>query len=95
MEAMACETPVVGTEVGGIPTAVDAGETGYLVPKDGISELAGRMEELLGDSREHERMAQASRTWAVEHGGRRSRAGGVGCMRRVGRWGGGCVSYPL
>jgi len=48
MEAMACETPVVGTEVGGIPTAVDAGETGYLVPKDGISELAGRMEELLG-----------------------------------------------
>jgi len=39
---------VVGTEVGGIPTAVDAGETGYLVPKDGISELAGRMEELLG-----------------------------------------------
>jgi len=37
MEAMACETPVVGTEVGGIPTAVDAGETGYLVPKDGLA----------------------------------------------------------
>jgi len=67
MEAMACETPVVGTEVGGIPTAVDAGETGYLVPKDRISELAGRMEELLGIRVSTNGWLKRLRTWAVEH----------------------------
>jgi phosphatidylinositol alpha-1,6-mannosyltransferase len=58
---------VIGTEVGGVPTAVDDGETGYLVPKDGIGELAARMDELLGEPGEYERMAQESRTWAVDH----------------------------
>ena len=67
MEAMACETPVIGTDVGGIPTAVDEGETGYLVPKDGVTELARRMDELLGNRHAHERMARESRTWAVDH----------------------------
>jgi len=33
MEAMACETPVIGTDVGGIPTAVKDRKTGYLVPE--------------------------------------------------------------
>jgi phosphatidylinositol alpha-1,6-mannosyltransferase len=58
---------VIGTQVGGVPTAVDDGETGYLVPKDGIGELATRMDELLGAPGEYERMAQGSRTWAVDH----------------------------
>jgi len=67
MEAMACETPVIGTDVGGIPTAVDEGETGYLVPKDGINELASRIDELLSDDYQHDQMATASRTWAADH----------------------------
>jgi phosphatidylinositol alpha-1,6-mannosyltransferase len=67
LEAMACGTPVLGTDVGGVPTAVEDGETGYLVGKDAVGALAGRMGELLADERQYESMATAARAWAVEH----------------------------
>src|ERR1700682_4096047 len=52
LEAMACETPVVASRVGGIPEIVVEGETGYLVdfdpadPDAFTSALAGRLEKL-------------------------------------------------
>jgi phosphoheptose isomerase len=43
IEAMACGTPVVGANVGGIKFTVRDGETGYLVPANDPSALAERL----------------------------------------------------
>src|SRR5262249_26536465 len=43
VEAMACGTPVVGSNVGGIKYTVRDGETGYLVPPRDPDRLAERM----------------------------------------------------
>jgi alpha-maltose-1-phosphate synthase len=37
LEAMSCETPVVGSHVGGIPEIIVEGETGFLIPLESVS----------------------------------------------------------
>jgi glycogen synthase len=37
LEALSCETPVVGSAVGGIPEIITEGETGYLIPLECVS----------------------------------------------------------
>ncbi|AHG88949.1 glycogen synthase [Gemmatirosa kalamazoonensis] len=75
LEAMACETPVVASAVGGIPEIVVPGETGLLVPLDaegdGSAEpkdpaafsqaLADAVNELIDDPARRERMGRAAR----------------------------------
>src|SRR5438874_6236315 len=46
VEAMACGTPVVGSNVGGIKFTVRDGETGYLVPADDPDALGERLAHL-------------------------------------------------
>jgi glycosyltransferase involved in cell wall biosynthesis len=83
LEAMACETAVVATAVGGIKEVVVHGETGYLVPLEQMkespfeamhpaqfaSDLAARINELMADAGLRERMAKAGRLRAEEHFG--------------------------
>ena len=67
LEAMACETAVVASRVGGIPEVVAEGETGYLVEPANPEELAARVNELVGDPELAARFGKAGRERAVEH----------------------------
>jgi D-inositol-3-phosphate glycosyltransferase len=49
LEAMACATPVIGAEVGGIKYSVIDGKTGFLVPPKSPKTLADRIALLLND----------------------------------------------
>jgi D-inositol-3-phosphate glycosyltransferase len=60
LEAAACGTPAVASDVGGLRTLVDHGRTGYLVEDADPSEFARRVASLLDDPLLAERMATAS-----------------------------------
>ena len=66
LEAMACETAVVASDVGGIPEVVEDGVTGLLVPPADPAALAAAVNELLADPERARRMGEAGRRRAVE-----------------------------
>jgi glycogen synthase len=80
LEAMACETAVVATAVGGIKEVVVDGETGFLVPIDQMTEspfepnepekfsrdLAARINQLMADPALCEKFGRAGRKRAEE-----------------------------
>ncbi len=49
LEAMACGTPVIGADVGGIKFSVEDGKTGFLVPPNNPEALADRIQQLFRD----------------------------------------------
>ena len=81
LEAMACETPVVATAVGGIKEVVVDGETGFLVPLEQMKEspfeaidpekfardIAQRVNKLMKDPELRERFGKAGRKRVEEN----------------------------
>jgi alpha-maltose-1-phosphate synthase len=69
LEAMACETAVVASRVGGIPDVVVDGETGYLVDLGDSfpGAFAERVNELLHDPERARAFGLAGRQRVLEH----------------------------
>lgn len=67
LEAMACEVPCIGTNVGGVPEVIEHGETGYLVELGDIDNAAAYAIELLSDIEKLERFSDNAITRAREH----------------------------
>jgi N-acetyl-alpha-D-glucosaminyl L-malate synthase BshA len=72
LEAMACNVPVVASDIGGLPELVVDGETGYLCPLDDVDAFTDRTAAILSDEDLHAEMAEAARdraknTFDVEH----------------------------
>ena len=66
LEAMACEVPVVASNVGGLPELIVDGETGFLCELDDIDAFTDRTRALLTDDDLHARMSAASRQRAED-----------------------------
>lgn len=65
LEAMACGTPVIASDTGGLPEVVTHGETGYLFPLGAVEEMADGALALLQDKDLWTRFSQAARADAV------------------------------
>ena len=63
LEAMACGTPVIGANVGGIKYSVADGKTGFLVPPKNPEALAKKIEQLISDNQ----LMATMKTNAVNH----------------------------
>jgi N-acetyl-alpha-D-glucosaminyl L-malate synthase BshA len=61
LEAMACGTPVVASDEGGLPEVVPHGEAGYLLPMGDVDGMAERALAILQDDLKWERMSKGAR----------------------------------
>jgi D-inositol-3-phosphate glycosyltransferase len=67
LEAMACGTPVIASDVGGLAFLVKDGRTGYRVPAGDREALADRITHLLTDELSRRRIGQRAACWAESY----------------------------
>ncbi len=66
LEASACETPVIVSNVGGLPEVVDNNVTGFIVPHSSVEPLAEKIE-LLFDEALRKKLGKAGRIRVLKH----------------------------
>src|SRR5439155_4645260 len=66
-EAMAIGTPVIGSNIAGIPELLQGGKHGILVPPKDVKALADAIQNLLADCNLRETLAASARKHSVEH----------------------------
>jgi D-inositol-3-phosphate glycosyltransferase len=67
LEAMACGTPVIASQVGGLAFLVQDGATGYSIPDQDPEALALALKKLLGDSVARDAMGRRAAEYAREY----------------------------
>ena len=67
LEAMACGTPVIASEVGGLAYLVRDGETGFTIPAEEPDTLCEKLTWLLNDHVLHEKMSSQAATYAQDY----------------------------
>jgi len=67
LEAMACGTPVIASDVGGLAFLVKDGRTGYRVPARDSRSLADRITRLLTDEALRRRIGERAACWAESY----------------------------
>src|ERR1700704_22487 len=65
LEAMACELPVIASQVGGLPEVVTDGETGFLSPVGDVDKMANDAARLLSDDQFRREMGRRARESAI------------------------------
>ena len=67
LEAMACGTPVIASQVGGLAFLVQDGVTGYHVPDEDDEALCGKLSALLGDISLRKRLGKNAAEYAQSY----------------------------
>jgi glycosyltransferase involved in cell wall biosynthesis len=67
LEAMACEVPIIATDVGGVDEIVTEGETGRVVPAEDVPALAAAMVDLAQNKDLRTAMGREGRRRAIAH----------------------------
>ena len=67
LEAMACGTPVIASEVGGLAYLVRDGETGFTIPDQEPEALTEKMTWLLNDRELHSTMSARAVEYAQDY----------------------------
>jgi N-acetyl-alpha-D-glucosaminyl L-malate synthase BshA len=66
LEAMACEVPVIASDIGGLREVIEDGRSGYLVPLGDVDAMATHALTILGDPELRARMGARGRGVAIE-----------------------------
>jgi len=67
LESMACGTPVVASQVGGLAFLVRDQETGFVVPGNDVNTMADRLVQIIKDKKLQQKLGSQSAAYAKNY----------------------------